>query len=113
MRALPEMLDAGGLLIFQAANCNHQVLAKLYEYLRAGRPLVALTDPRGGTAALLRAAGIDAIWGIDRSEEIAQGLLQFLRPRREDAPVARADAVAACARRERTRKRIAVLDSLN
>ncbi len=43
--ALREMLDADGLLLFQASNCNNQVPAKLYEYLRARRPILALTDP--------------------------------------------------------------------
>jgi len=49
--ALQEMLTADGLLLFQAAMCNHQIPAKLYEYLRAGRPILALTDAAGDTAA--------------------------------------------------------------
>ncbi len=33
--ALAELVGADGLLLFQASNCNHQIPAKLYEYLRA------------------------------------------------------------------------------
>ena len=37
-RAFAEQLAADGLLLFQAANCNHQIPAKLYEYpVPAGR----------------------------------------------------------------------------
>ena len=34
------MLAADGLLLMQAANRNSQILAKAYEYLRAGRPIL-------------------------------------------------------------------------
>jgi hypothetical protein len=55
--ALAEMLAADGLLVLQAANCNYQVPAKLYEYLRARRPILALTDAAGDTAQTLADAG--------------------------------------------------------
>jgi glycosyltransferase involved in cell wall biosynthesis len=76
--ALAEMLDAGGLLLLQAANCNQQVPAKLYEYLRARRPILALTDSAGDTAATLRAAGIDTIGPLDSPQGIIDALLRFL-----------------------------------
>ena len=46
-----------------AANCNDQIPAKAYEYLRvsAARLLLALTDPAGDTADVIRRAGIDTI----------------------------------------------------
>src|SRR5690606_1324512 len=52
-QALSEMLAVDGLLLLQAANCNNQIPAKLYEYLRAQRPILALTDPAGDTAQKL------------------------------------------------------------
>jgi glycosyltransferase involved in cell wall biosynthesis len=45
--ALREMMRADGLLVLQAANCNEQIPAKIYEYLRCRRPILGLTDPRG------------------------------------------------------------------
>jgi glycosyltransferase involved in cell wall biosynthesis len=76
--ALQEMLRADGLLLFQASVCNHQIPAKLYEYLRAGRPIFALTDPIGNTASVLRAAEAKNIVNIADAAEIAAGLRQFL-----------------------------------
>ncbi len=76
--ALQEMVRADGLLVLQAANCNEQIPAKIYEYLRAGRPIVALTDPRGDTAALVRDAGLDMIARLDSAPAIAALLEQFV-----------------------------------
>ncbi|RVU30742.1 hydrolase 1, exosortase A system-associated [Neptunomonas marina] len=75
--ALAEMMEADGLLIFQAANCNHQIPAKVYEYFRARRPICALTDPAGDTATLLKEAGYQAIYPLDDEDEIYTGLAKF------------------------------------
>lgn len=75
--ALSEMLSADGLLILQASNCNAQIPAKLYEYMRSRRPIVALTDPAGDTAVTCRAAGISAISPLDDAQEISSLLARF------------------------------------
>ena len=77
--ALLEMLRADGLLVLQAANCNEQIPAKVYEYLRCRRPILALTDPAGDTAALLRRAGLADIARLDSADEIFFGLQSFLQ----------------------------------
>jgi len=111
--ALAEMLSADGLLVLQAANCNYQVPAKLYEYLRAGRPILALTDPAGDTAGVLRNAGIDTISPLDSEAAIAQALLRFLELlRQQRAPVAAAATVAAASRVARTAEFARVLDAV-
>lgn len=103
--ALAEMLHADGLLILQASNCNHQIPAKLYEYLRAGRPLLALTDAVGDTAAVLRKAGIDTIAALDSREQIVRALPRFVALARAGAaPLASAATVAANSRRARSRE---------
>lgn len=76
--ALIEMMEADGLLLFQGANCNHQIPAKLYEYLRAGCPIFALTDGSGDTAAVLRESGRGRVVPLDSREQIRAGLLHFL-----------------------------------
>ncbi len=93
---LAEMLAADGLLLFQSSAFNRQVPAKLYEYLRAQRPILALTDAAGDTATTLRECGIDSIVPLDDAEAIEDGLAAFVDAlRRGDAPVARlADAQA-------------------
>lgn len=98
--ALAEMLQAHGLLLFQAANCNHQIPAKVYEYLRAGRPILALTDRRGDTAAVLEAAGAATIVDIANSGEIAAQLPSFLeRVRAGTEPCGDAAAIRSFSRR--------------
>ncbi|WP_342120941.1 glycosyltransferase [Pseudoduganella sp. OTU4001] len=111
--ALAEMLSADGLLVLQASNCNHQIPAKLYEYLRAGRPILALTDAAGDTAAALRAAGVDTIAPLDDKDGIKRGLLQFLAlAAAGQAPLPGAAAVAGATRRARATQLAELLDSL-
>jgi hypothetical protein len=111
--ALSEMIAADGLLVLQAANCNNQVPAKLYEYLRARRPILALTDPGGDTATVLRNAGIDTIARLDSQDEIARLLVRFLELLRlQHAPVAQEATIAAASRRWRTKELASLLDAL-
>ncbi|MYM67255.1 glycosyltransferase [Pseudoduganella sp. FT55W] len=109
--SLAEMLDADALLLLQAANCNHQIPAKLYEYLRARRPLLALTHPDGDTAAALRRAGIDTIARLDSANDIGAALAHFLQLcRAQRAPIAAPVVVARHSRADRTRELAALLD---
>jgi len=78
IEALQEMLNVDGLLLFQAANCNHQVPAKLYEYFRSAKPIFALTDKEGDTAETIYEAGIDNIVDLMNKDEIKEGLIDFI-----------------------------------
>lgn len=53
-RAIAEMMAADLLLVFQGSQFNTQIPAKIYEYLRTGRPVVGLVDKTGDTAGQLR-----------------------------------------------------------
>jgi len=109
--ALAEMLRADGLLILQAANCNDQIPAKLYEYLRAGRPILALTDPSGDTAGAVRDAGIGAIARLDSTDDIAAALEDFVEAIREGrAALPEASVVARLERREQARDLACLLE---
>lgn len=111
--ALAEMLGADGLLVLQATNCNHQIPAKLYEYLRARRPVLALTDTTGDTAAALRHAGIDTIGPLDDKAGIQAALLRFLElAEAGHAPLASDEAVAANSRRARTAELARLLNAV-
>lgn len=109
--ALAEMMRADGLLILQAANCNEQIPAKLYEYMRARRPIVALTDAAGDTAATLRRAGGAHVAPLGDATAIADLLRRFVTEPglREDLPDAA--AVAQCSRRARTAALASLLDA--
>jgi glycosyltransferase involved in cell wall biosynthesis len=109
--ALEEMVRADALLILQAANCNEQIPAKIYEYLRAGRPILALTDPQGDTAGVLREAGLDSIARLDSEGEIAALLGQFVWARDGSLhAIARGDYVARASRTMRAGALAALLD---
>nr|MDQ2694056.1 glycosyltransferase [Pseudomonadota bacterium] len=111
--ALQEMLAADGLLLFQAANCNEQIPAKIYEYLRAGRPIFAMTDRAGDTARLLLDTGIDTLAQLDDRQGIAASLMDFLeRLETGRAPVAAAAEARRHSRRARTRELAALLDGV-
>ena len=77
-QALQEMLTADGLLLFQASMCNHQIPAKVYEYMRAGRPILALTDPVGDTANVLECARTGVIADLRSADDIATRLQGFV-----------------------------------
>lgn len=52
-QAIAEMMGADLLLVFQGTNFNAQIPAKIYEYLRSGRPVLGLLDKSGDTATQL------------------------------------------------------------
>ena len=76
--ALAEMMAVDALLVIQASNCNAQIPAKIYEYLRAGKPILGLTDPEGDTAAVLQQAGLHSMARLDSADEIAAVLLALM-----------------------------------
>ncbi|SCY24368.1 Glycosyl transferase 4-like domain-containing protein [Nitrosospira sp. Nsp13] len=111
--ALSEMLAADGLLILQASNCNNQIPAKLYEYLRARRPILALTDPVGNTAAALISVGVDTMAPLDSRNDIMRELLRFLALiKGNEAPIASMENALAGSRRSRTKELSNLLDSV-
>jgi hypothetical protein len=97
--ALAEMMSVDGLLVMQASNCNAQIPAKTYEYLRARRPILGLTDPAGDTAWALRNAGVADIVPLDAMGEIAVALPAFLDKLRDGRAMPPHDAAVAQASR--------------
>lgn len=103
VQALEEMLQADGLLLLQASNCNHQIPAKLYEYLRAQRPILALTDPLGDTAQVLSEAGAGIVAPLNSKEKIVKALREFLLTvHGEEIFVADQELVSRYSRRSQT-----------
>jgi glycosyltransferase involved in cell wall biosynthesis len=107
--ALLEMLRADGLLLLQAASWQEQIPAKVYEYLRAARPLVALANPSGETARLLAQAGLRAIAPLEDADAIVSVVARFIADPRLGTSARHYD-VAAASRRERTRALAGILD---
>jgi glycosyltransferase involved in cell wall biosynthesis len=109
--AVAEMLEAHGLLLMQGTKFNNSIPAKLYEYLRAGRPILALTDPAGDTAALLKAEGIHSIVPLESQGEIADGLVRFLDELNQGHTAPRI-SVERHSRKARTLELATLLDSV-
>lgn len=111
--ALREMVEADGLLLLQASNCNRQIPAKFYEYLRVGRPIIALTDAAGETARVARQVGVDTIAPLDNTELIVQALSLFLQRVRSGSsvPIA-APVVASNSRQQRTAQLARLFDTV-
>ena len=101
--ALVEMLEADGLLLFQSADCNFQIPAKIYEYFRARRPIIAFTDPAGDTGQVLQNARVPWLAPLDSSAAIKTVLLDALAAirARRDEPYGSAEFAAACSREGR------------
>lgn len=99
--ALAEMMNVDALLVLQASNCNDQIPAKVYEYLRAGKPILALTDPVGDTAGVLLKAGLHSMARLDSVEEIFSILPTFMHSLRKMC----AELPHTVAVREATRRR--------
>jgi len=77
--ALAEMLNSDGLLIFQGHDSNPAIPAKLYEYVRARRPIFAMVDFHGQTANALESMEVGTLAPLTDPELIADGLLNFLQ----------------------------------
>lgn len=107
--ALAEMLRADALLVLQAANCNAQIPAKLYEYFRARRPIIALTDPAGDTGRTCSQAGIQAIAALDDAPAIADCLARFSADPGQGT-LASERSIESASRRGRTRDLARLLD---
>ena len=76
--SLSEVLASDALLLLQGASCNAQVPAKLYEYARSGRPILALTDAGGATAATLRKLGVREFADLADAQAIEKLLIAFM-----------------------------------
>jgi len=88
-QAIAEMMGADLLLVFQGTYFNTQIPAKIYEYLRAQRPVLAVLDPTGDTAAQLRQFEGVFYGDIANQVDIANTLTTFLiAMSKENMPVA-------------------------
>ena len=84
-QVLQECSEADGLLLLQGPSCNHQIPAKLYEYLRLRRPILALTDLAGDTAGVLSETGGATIVDLLDEQAIRRLLPGFLEEVRTGA----------------------------
>lgn len=77
-QALEDSNQADILLLLQGPTCDAQIPAKTYEYLRLGKPILALTTSTGDTAAVLNECGGATILDITDEEALYRVLPQVL-----------------------------------
>lgn len=111
--ALAEMVQADVLLLFQGESCNHQIPAKVYEYVRAKRPILALTDKKGDTAKLLKGLGVKTVYDMNSKEEIIVGIKFLLEAVKSGAisPVPE-EQIQLLSRRNQTKSLAAVFNDV-
>lgn len=76
--AIAEMLAADLLLLFQGSSFNSQIPAKVYEYFRAGVPILGLLDLLGDTAKIINDTGLNYVSKIDSIDSIALSIKKWL-----------------------------------
>lgn len=111
--ALREMLEADALLVMQGSNCNEQIPAKLYEYLRARRPILPLADPDGDTGRTISSLGYPFVTKLESADGIVRNLPRFVAALKDGAlPVASGEMVSRYSRRTLTGRLAEILDSV-
>jgi glycosyltransferase involved in cell wall biosynthesis len=114
--SVAEILGAHALLLVvdDVPGAEGIVPGKVFEYIGARRPLLALTGP-GAVADLVRETGAGEVLGRDDVAGIAEALAGLYREWRETGTTlfpGREDAVVRLSRRERTRELARVLDEV-
>lgn len=111
--AIEEMMQADALLLLQGSEFNRQVPAKSYEYIRAGHPILALTDAQGETAQFLKKW--DGVYMVDlnSADAIEKALFQMVRDIKSNkSPSRDLSTVAKLSRRAGASKLCNILDML-
>lgn len=76
-QVLQQMVDASALLVVQPVT-KLSVPGKLYEYLATGRPILALAEPDGETAMLLRRTPAGVVVSPDDHDGILRAVTQLI-----------------------------------
>ena len=101
--ALAEMANADGLVVLQGDDCESQIPAKVYEYMRIGRPILGLVGEATDTAKVLLDAGVTYLAPLASRDTVREQLARFIADVRAGrAQYPRADRVQAHSRRRRT-----------
>lgn len=106
--SIREILRADGLLLLQGGVFNNQIPGKVYEYLRAGKPILALTAKGSATEELLASVDHALIADMEDENDIYKALCRF-----SSVSVAEDFDYAQYSRRYRTRQLAKVLQEIS
>jgi glycosyltransferase involved in cell wall biosynthesis len=111
--ALRDAVNSDALMIFQDKSCDHQIPAKVYEYLRLRKPILALTSYSGDTAQLLKSSQSALVMDLKNYRDIKSKLPVFLESlESQPHPTASPEFVTQFERRNLTAELACCLDGL-
>lgn len=74
--AQSEMINASANLLIQDEIFNFQVPGKLYDYIQANRPIVAICPPDSATASVCRTiSSCEQVWHLEQIEQVLWNLI--------------------------------------
>ena len=112
-QSLADCASAHALLLLQGDTCNHQIPAKLYEYLRLKKPLLALTHRDGDTGLVLKDSSAAMVVDLKDEQELLRKLPEFFRLVREGQhPIPAGDFVAKFSRQRQAEVLSDYLDTM-
>lgn len=114
--SIAALVDADALLLIvdEIAGSSEVVPGKVYEYLGAGKPIVAIADPNGAIAALLNETGAGVTIAHGDNTAIANEFLRLYQQFHSGTIIQRknADAVKQYDRKETARRLATIFDEL-
>lgn len=111
--AIEEMIQSDALIIFQGALFNKQIPAKVYEYVRAGKPILALTDQKGETAKFLKNWDGVYLGDMESPDSIEIALTQLVNDfHMNKTPARTPERVLVLSREAKTKELSGILDNL-
>ena len=109
---IKDMLSADALLLLQGATCNEQIPAKAYEYIRTGKPVIALTEQNGDTGQLLAELGVGTIAALEDKNEIQQTFANIREICDQFRPLDR-QKIQSFSRQHQSKELAELLDTIN
>lgn len=103
MESLTEMMSADALLLIQGPLFRNQIPGKLFEYIRSGKPILALTSMIGATADLLE--NVEMSYCVEYADQTANSILDMLV-----APTVKRKSIERFSRYEKTKELAVLLD---
>lgn len=111
--ALTEMCTADGLLALQSTDCNDQIPAKVYEYIRAGKPVLGLCGAGSDTEGVLQRAGMRHLAPLESTELVSLALSHFVTSvQNGTSPTCNAKFVESFSRSSKARELAQLLDQV-
>lgn len=106
-KSIEEMMQVDGLLLLQGTIFTNQIPGKVYEYLRACKPILALTNEGSATSELLKSVPHAVSVNMDSATEIASALEKIV-----DMVVSKDFSYQSYSRLNRTERLAALFSSI-